>query len=83
LRADALTMLRDGLNTQLEPSATPAVRSKRAGAALHAYGEAIGATTMQDRLARTDVLGEMRRTGDAAAIGGLATPESPLALTSF
>ena len=59
-------MLRDGLNTQLEPTAKPAVRSKRAGAALHAYGEAIGASTVQDRLARTNVMGDMRRTHNAA-----------------
>jgi RNA polymerase sigma factor for flagellar operon FliA len=61
LRADALTMLRDGLNTQLEPTAKSTPRSKRAGAALHAYAEAMSASTVNNRLGRTNLLGEMQR----------------------
>jgi RNA polymerase sigma factor for flagellar operon FliA len=67
LRADALIMLRDGLNTQLDPTAKPAPRSKRADAALDAYAQAIGAPTIQNRLARTTVLGEMKASSLAGA----------------
>jgi RNA polymerase sigma factor for flagellar operon FliA len=60
LRAEALTMLRDGLNAQHEPNPTPAQRSKRAGAACDAYAQALGAGTVKSRLARTNALGETR-----------------------
>ena len=60
LRADALIMMRDGLNTQLEPTAKQGHRTKRSGAALHAYAQAIGAGTVNHRLAKTNMLGEVQ-----------------------
>jgi RNA polymerase sigma factor for flagellar operon FliA len=59
LRADALAMLRDGLNTHLEPTAKTTPRSKRAGAACDAYAQAIGTGTVKTRLARTNHRGDI------------------------
>jgi RNA polymerase sigma factor for flagellar operon FliA len=59
LRAEALTMLRDGLNTHLEPTATPTARTKRAQTNQHAYAHAIATnSTLTTRLARTTHLAE-------------------------
>jgi RNA polymerase sigma factor for flagellar operon FliA len=61
LRAEALRVLRDGMNSQLEPEAvTPAGRG-RGAAGRTAYLQAVaGGGTMATRLARTTPEGEMR-----------------------
>ena len=58
LRAEALVMLRDGINAQFEPSPEPTPLRKRSGAARQAYADALGAGTVKSRLARTNIQGE-------------------------
>ena len=68
LRAEALTLIRDGLNAHLEPTAAPSRRGRRSAVARQSYVEALGAGTVKSRLARTNAQGEMRRHHCAEAL---------------
>ena len=58
LRAEALTMLRDGITSQYEPDAKLAPLSKRANTARREYTHAIATNTLHNRLAHTNSQGE-------------------------
>jgi RNA polymerase sigma factor for flagellar operon FliA len=68
LRAEALHLLRDGINAQTEPGAVAAAPSTRSARARQSYYEAVGSGTVRSRLAMTTAEGEMRRVC-AAAVG--------------
>ena len=60
MRAEALKLLKDGMNSQLEPSVAAPVSDGRGAAQRGAYYAAIaGRSTMRDRLAHTTVTGTM------------------------
>jgi RNA polymerase sigma factor for flagellar operon FliA len=70
LRAEALGMLRDGMNAQLDPSAvdTGTKRSGRAAATRAAYFSAIAdRSSLESRLAMSTPRGEMRPGAGVAA----------------
>lgn len=67
LRADALAMLRDGINVHLELVPTTPPRSKRTAERRQAYADVVGAGSLSSRLARTNARGEVRRPSSAVA----------------
>jgi RNA polymerase sigma factor for flagellar operon FliA len=60
LRAEALTILRDGLNTHLDPTALTPARTKRAATTRTHYAQALATGTTKTRLAKTNHNGETR-----------------------